>query len=210
MSYIAFDIGNVLMHVDFSPFYKLMIEIFHNSNRFKSDKEVWNWMEHNEKLDFIGAISLTKLIDREFPNLIDYDKDRLKIAWNLSIYPNEKMLEFMKELKDENVKIALLSNMGLNHAEYIKEKFPDLLDVDICYLSCDIGAFKPNHLFYQSFLLSNPEYRGCLYLDDRWENIIAGERFKFNSYDFNLEELIRIGPIAFKYKLDEIRDILYK
>ena len=55
-------------------------------------------------------------------------------------------------------------------------------------MSYEVGARKPSKLYYQSFLLDHPEYKGCLYVDDLPQNLAVGRYYGFRSFEYNLEE----------------------
>ena len=71
------------------------------------------------------------------------------------------MMDFLKELENQDVKIALLSNMGLEHATFIRESLPELFQGRLLHLSCEVGARKPTKLYYQSFLQDHDEFTCC-------------------------------------------------
>lgn len=200
--HIAFDIGNVLLHYNLDVFkYEMK-----RQNLLSTDAEVDLFVSEAEHLSYIGATNLSKRLDSKFPTLTKENKSLIMQAWNNTISPNYQMLNFMKDLKNEHIKIALLSNMGLEHAKHIEKNYPEVFDVNVCHLSYEVGAFKPTKLFYQSFLLEHEEFLGCVYLDDLKENIIAGSKFKFNSVHFDLNKISKEQPSVFKKKLKEIKE----
>lgn len=198
--HIAFDLGNVIFNYDLDDFIKNI-----NYNIFSSDEEARIFVQESEHLSYIGATTLYKRLSHKFSYLSENDKKDIINTWNAIIYPDTKMLKFIKELKKENVKIALLSNMGLEHAEYLRNKYPEVFDVEAIHLSYEVGAFKPTKLFYQSFLLEYPDFSGCVYLDDLEENILMGSKFKFNSILFDLKKLSQGSKKNFKLNLDKIK-----
>jgi FMN phosphatase YigB (HAD superfamily) len=201
MNHICFDIGNVLMHVNFEPFYKKM------ENTISSICQPELFLQEMEKLDFLGATDLKKALKWRYGIKNRYDYEELKETWNKTIIPNDQMMNFISSLKYEGIKIALLSNMGRDHAEYIRKVYPELFDVDVVHLSYEVGSFKPQKLFYQSFLLSHEEFSGSVYLDDNKENVIIGAKFKFNAIYFNLEELTKDqNPSVLKKTLNNIKN----
>lgn len=200
--HIAFDIGNVLLHYELPIFREAMIE----RRLCFYDDEVDLFITEAEHLCYIGATTLEKRLISKFPYLRDNDKNELIQIWNKTIYPNKQMINFMHELKHDGIKIALLSNIGLEHAEYIKNTWPEIFDMSVCHLSHEVGAFKPTKLFYQSFLLEHEEFSGCIYLDDIKENVIAGSKFKFNAIEFNLDKISKEKPSVLKNKLKEIKE----
>lgn len=197
---IAFDIGNVLVHFKLDVFKKEM-----NDRKLMAENDVDLFISDAEHLSYIGASTLEKQLRLKFPNLTIEDKIALIEAWNNTISPNVHMMNFMEDLKSEGVKIALLSNMGLEHAKHISKKYPEVFAGNICHLSYEIGAFKPTKLFYQSFLLDHEDFLGCVYLDDLKENIAAGANFKFKGIHFDLNNYNDASLSILKKKLREIK-----
>lgn len=199
--HIAFDIGNVLFYYNLETFYAEM----KRQNLLSTNDEVDLFVSEAEHLSYIGATNLSKRLSSKFSHLTEDNKKLVIDAWNNTITPNYQMFNFIKDLKNENVKIALLSNMGLEHAEYIDKNYPEVFQGNVCHLSYEVGAFKPTKLFYQSFLLDHEEFLGCIYLDDLKENIITGAKFKFNGIHFDLNKISK-EPLLFKNKLNEIKE----
>jgi hypothetical protein len=132
---------------------------------------------------------------------------RLVKAWNDSVMPNLFMLDKLNELRSEhNLQVALLSNIGVEHAEMMEDKlshngfFPGAIK----YFSCFVGARKPSLIYYQSFLLAYPEFKGCLYIDDLQENLNASKQFGFQTYRLSLLEH------GVEDKINEIKDLIVK
>jgi hypothetical protein len=43
-------------------------------------------------------------------------------------------------------------------------------------------------VYYQSFLLQHPEFKGCLYVDDVVDNLNASKAFGFRTFHMSLQE----------------------
>jgi len=204
--HIAFDLGNVIFNYDLDNFIKQIRSHDDARKIFPNYNEAKIFVQESEHLSYIGATTLYKRLSHKFSHLSEDNKISIINTWNNIIYPDQRMLDFIEELKKENVKIALLSNMGLEHAEYLRNKYPEVFDVEAIHLSYEVGAFKPTKLFYQSFLLEYPDFSECVYLDDLEENILMGSRFKFNSVLFDLKKLSQESEKNFKLNLDKIKN----
>jgi FMN phosphatase YigB (HAD superfamily) len=113
--------------------------------------------------------------------------------WNSSITINEEIMHMLVNLRDEagnRPKIALLSNIGIEHAEMMEDVLSEdfFFERSIKHFSCFVGARKPSALYYQSFLMQYPEFQGSLYVDDLQENLDAGAKFGFKPYKFDLND----------------------
>jgi FMN phosphatase YigB (HAD superfamily) len=201
---ICFDIGNVICHVDFNPFFNEIMK----HNLFKNHQEAESFILKNEKLDYLGISTITDSLKKSFPHLSDDLLNEFETAWNKCVWPNDQVMNFINKLRFQDTKIALLSNMGTTHATFLQKKYPEIFDVDVAHLSCDVGSFKPQKLFFQSFLLSHESFSGAMYLDDRMENVIAGSNMKFSSIHFDLYQLTHNQPPSVLQK--ELNQIQHK
>lgn len=205
--YIALDIGNVLCTVDVAPFidyisHELMIPV-PTANYF---------LKRFQKLHDIGFTTMEEELRDKFhlriwhkeiiPNIIE--------KWNNVVSIDLNTLDRLNNFaKTHSLNIALLSNIGAEHAVLMdknlnhngfmetsyneklacKGKQTPYLQNVIKHYSCEIGVRKPHGIFYQSFLLEHPEFRGCVYVDDLQENLDVGAKYGFKTYQFDLSKL---------------------
>lgn len=186
MKYIALDIGNVLCQVYTQPFVELLSETFNTTipeaarflKRFQQIHDLGYTTMEDELKDHYGAKSPTTI-------------KKLVQAWNDSVVPNNFIIDKLNDLRaKDKLQVALLSNIGVEHAEMIKLKLASggFFPGAIKHFSCFVGARKPSSIYYQSFLLQYPEFKGCLYVDDLKENLEASKAFGFQTYHFTLED----------------------
>jgi FMN phosphatase YigB (HAD superfamily) len=114
------------------------------------------------------------------------------------------MFNFISNLHEDGFKIALLSNIGSAHAEKLESDYPELFNkIYYKHYSFECGMAKPSKLFFQSFLLQNEDFAGCVYLDDKIENIKMGSSCKFSGILFDLDKFN--SKLDLKKELDRIR-----
>ena len=196
MIYVAFDLGKVIFNLDYSHFNQILSELDFDL----ADME--RYMRINCSLNESGLFSLKDLFDDDF-DLIE--SDELIRAWNDIPKLNPYMFRFLSRLKSTNVKIAFLSNIGSDHLNVIREKYPELMELaDVQHMSCEVGIAKPKKMFYQSFLLEHPEYEGCMYFDDNSDNLEQACNFGFSANEFNLEKLEAEGEYSLSRKLEDL------
>jgi FMN phosphatase YigB (HAD superfamily) len=186
MSYLICDLGNVLLDTYCSDefllkkYYKVYERPIHRYEyfpeaEFKSFKKIY---KQYERFDYCGLVKLKDYMNK-------YQSD----VWDLTIKPNEKMVNWIREIKNKGVQIAYLSNMGWDHFNLLKEKYSDFINLaDVKFMSCEVGAAKPDFVYYKTFLDMYPQYNGAIYLDDRQENLNVGSMFGLKSFYFNLED----------------------
>lgn len=181
--YIAFDIGRVLVHIDFTKFFQVYKEL---ELHYKEDPMVFLSDLHGQQ--DVGLTTIDRAARERFHSvMLDWKSDKLLEAWNASVVPEPKMMDLLDELHSENWNVALLSNMGTEHAEHIYKNIPQIFSRCDLHLSCEVGARKPSKLFFQSFLMDHPEYKGCLYVDDLPQNIAVGNYYGFRGFEYNIE-----------------------
>lgn len=187
MKYAAFDVGNVLFNVNFPGFINKMSKTLNISV-----EEATYFMNRSQKLHDLG---LTVMKDELIDHLhikSSVLRDELIQDWNHCITPADWLLERIDALCDtHNIQVALLSNVGLEHAVRMREMLSPykFFQNGITHFSCEVGARKPNIIYYHSFLQLHPEFQGCPYVDDLKENLQVGASFGFKTYRLSLEEI---------------------
>lgn len=186
MKYVALDIGNVLCQVNFD---KLLAEISDTLNISLEDSLYF--INRNQKMHDLGLTNMKdELKDAGLVSPIT--KNRIMTLWNSSITTHHEVITvFNKMIQDNELQVALLSNIGHEHGALMKDLLgaEGFFDKAIKHFSCDVGARKPTALYYQSFLMEHPEFEGCVYVDDVIENLEAGKRFGFRPYHFALDKM---------------------
>jgi FMN phosphatase YigB (HAD superfamily) len=186
MKYIALDIGNVLCHVATVPFVENLSETLNITI-----PEAARFLKRFQQIHDLGYTTMEDELKDKYNVKSPIILKRLVSAWNDSVTPSMPMIEAMNKMREEhNLKVALLSNIGIEHAQMMEEKlqhgnfFPDVIK----HFSCHVGARKPSMVYYQSFLIQHPEFKGCLYVDDLMENLTASKQFGFQTFHMSLEE----------------------
>lgn len=199
----AFDIGNVLCEVNIAIFTDKLAELYPNIGN------PMHFLDGLQASQDLGAVSLEQGLRNWLKIQNEEHISILLKSWNEAVIPNEMMLNFMDNLRSEGVKIALLSNMGSEHAKFLRTSCPRMFYRTKEHLSFEVGARKPTKVYFQSFLLDHPEFTGAVYLDDREENLIAGKKYSFKSFRFNLEELLKSPISKQKIELDKAKSYIF-
>lgn len=207
----VFDIGNVLVHVNLEIFIDTFNNLLAQKPEYKLGLNAGGmvFLEHLQPYNDIGLTTVERTLALRFPYLTPRDITDLMDAWYKTITPNEMMLNFIKDLKFDGVKIALLSNIGFEHRDYLKNLCPDLFNNTIEHFSCEVGARKPNKIYFQSFLTDHGDFSGAVYLDDRPENLKAGESYTFKSYKFDLDEITKLTKTQQRLELLRVKSYIF-
>lgn len=187
MKYVCLDIGNVLCHVDFEP---IVTGLSRTLNVSQAD--VMYFLRRVQKLHDLGLTNLSDELRDHFKIRSETIVSDLIAMWNSCIRANADMLNSIYLLgKSQEIKIAILSNIGFEHKDNLKNILSQyhqelILDNAITHFSCDVGCRKPSLLYYQSFLQQYPEFKGAVYVDDLKENLASSEKFGFRTFHFDL------------------------
>lgn len=183
-NYLVLDIGNVLVNQDIEPFVQA---VSRQMNLSKS--EVTAFVNRIQKKQDLGLATVSDELVTHFDIKSEYIISDLMDSWYEVVQPNKAALDFFSTLmKEWNVKVALLSNVGEEHRKHFDKIMSGNLvyDASIHHFSCKVGARKPTGLYYKLFLQDHPEFKGCMYLDDLLENLVSGHREGFQTMHWDL------------------------
>jgi FMN phosphatase YigB (HAD superfamily) len=201
--HVAFDIGNVLVEM------KLDIFTSELKKYIPADEDPNFLLEDLQAAQDIGLNTVRRYLQTHYGIKDASVLNILMNAWNASLIPNHMMLNFMDNLKSEGVKIALLSNMGMEHAAYLRQSCPVMFDGHVEHLSYEVGARKPTKLYFQSFLMDHDEFTGAVYLDDRDENLMIGKKYSFKSFKFDLDYILKQPLSKQKIELEKVKSYIF-
>jgi FMN phosphatase YigB (HAD superfamily) len=179
---VAFDIGNVLCHVPVNEFYDFVAAQGIVADR-KEAEEFMNGIQYAQDL---GLYNIRQGFYKFNPHISKKTLQDLHDKWLDIGRPSNEMLEVLKEAIDSGYQVALLSNIGHDHAEVFRQKC-ELFQGCHQHFSCEVGARKPTKLFYQSFRHDYAWRDDVMFFDDRQENIDAAQGY-FRGIRFDIED----------------------
>jgi FMN phosphatase YigB (HAD superfamily) len=180
-NYVCFDIGNVLFHIKFESLLNRLSELYNIT------KEEGNaFLNSNQKKCDLGLVMVRDEIIDQFHEKRHNVLDELVGLWQNSIIISYSSMLMIEKLLNKGYKIALLSNIGLEHK--IRVKNTSLFADCVKFFSCDVGARKPTMLYYKTFLEMYPQWKYAPYIDDLQENLDMGEKFRLKPIRFALDE----------------------
>ncbi len=180
---IIFDCGKVLVRYDetyIASYFTDNAEDAELLGRIGMARKYWDAFDRGE----LEEDEYKKLVRAELPERLHENIDRLCNGWIDHCDPIPGMEDVIKEIK-KNCKIYLLSNFNkkLRREQY---KIPALANFDGLVISGEIHITKPSAEIYQYLLstygLSADE---CLFVDDREDNVAAGEALGIRGYLFD-------------------------
>jgi FMN phosphatase YigB (HAD superfamily) len=210
---VAFDIGNVLVSFDLNKFYhQCWKKVGARNSEFVFTEAFSKCLEDVEKSNYCGLTPMRVGIQSFLKklgssnNYSESDEALILKIWEEQVDINQQMVSWIKNLKSNDIKVAYLSNMGYEHFNILKNS--ELFKLaDVLHISCEVGVAKPKKLFFQSFLMDNPQFSGSLYLDDLIENVKMASNYKFNAKVFALTDFKK--PSELKNKQKELENILF-
>lgn len=112
--------------------------------------------------------------------------------WFSAETPDQEMVEVLRALKAQGLKVIVLSNNFRERAEYYGH-YPWLRDlVDKVYYSWQTGYIKPDERAFELVLEENGlEAAGCVYFDDQDKNVAAARSLGIQAYHFEGPEQVK-------------------
>jgi FMN phosphatase YigB (HAD superfamily) len=170
---VAFDIGNVLFHFDLTPLLDLLIGLNIVENTSLAYEFMGGSFQHSQE---IGLYDIKQSFYQLNPHLSNKTLQDIHDRWMETFSPSLPMIDLVEELIGNNYDVALLSNIGPDHAYFVRDNCK-IFNKCIQHFSCDVGARKPTRLFFQSFLINYGWGREVKYFDDRQDNITMGNEY---------------------------------
>lgn len=187
-SRVAFDIGCVLCHVYVNEFLDFLVE----KGMFSSFNESEEFLAGIQFAQDLGLYNIRQGFYRFKPDISKHLLEEMYNKWMNIVLPSLPMLKLLEDLVESKVQVALLSNIGYDHAKVVRRKYP-IFKQCIQHFSCEVGARKPSKLFFQSFMLQHNWPTDTLFFDDRPENIkgaqgiLQGVLFDMEEYPSDVE-----------------------
>lgn len=192
---IIFDLGDVIIDLDFSKFYKeiispspldkpesaLMMEFFRNSDLYHQGKMSEEEFYHLacELLQVDSCVIDQKAFYKAFNSIISKE--------------NKELIELLKEISNkEKFKLILLSNVNESHWTYLlKKKFEFIDYFDETILSHKVQLIKPDpKIFTIAIEKAGCEPNEIVFIDDGFNNLKAAEELGIKSIHFkNVSDL---------------------
>lgn len=184
ISNLLFDLGNVLVRLDYNLWEDEMKKLFKLPSFVESEEYKLICNKYMEgKLSTVLFLNAIIKVSKESVQARDVIN-----AWNSLIveFPKDR-ISLLNKLKQQ-YDLFLLSNNCELHVEYSEKKFvksyglPDYNDRFFLktFYSQDIGMIKPSSSIYKEVLrVAEFESHTCLFIDDNEDNILAAKNLGF-------------------------------
>lgn len=165
---ILFDLGRVLMHIDFDAFPN-SLELFTEKQRepYKiPTAKLWRAHETGKLAteEFLDALYVT--FDCKF------SKKQILEAWNgIIVRDNDEIIPLVQRVQQKYI-TAVLSNTSPSHWEKVMRVSSLVPSIPHHFTSFGIGAMKPDRIVYDHVVASlNVLPNEILFIDDLSENV---------------------------------------
>ncbi len=182
---IIFDLGRVLVDVDFS---RILADFSGNPGIEKMDfnlvtAQPWcikfNQGRSGPEEFYTQAIAYMGL---------DVPIERLRFLWTNIFKPVQGMEPILNKIA-QHKKLGLLSDINVWHWSFIKDTFPFLKMFSNPALSFKIGEIKPHPHCYRTAVQAVGKRPGqCLFIDDKPENVQGAIDYGMQSWQFTSSE----------------------
>ena len=182
--YLIFDMGNVL--VEFLPEHLVKRCNLDPDDEQILLKEVFysgNWKKHD--LGILDEKELYELSVSKLPEHLYEAAEEMIFRWHDPLIPIEGMADLIREMKEKELGLYLLSNAGKDQPEYWN-RIPGSEYFDGTVVSALEGHIKPDPKIYGILLNRyrlNPQE--CLFIDDVEENILTAKGLGMDVYLFD-------------------------
>jgi FMN phosphatase YigB (HAD superfamily) len=180
---IIFDIGRVIIPVDFARSFKVLGKHGARSHlevlrELEADPRWPDWQEGR-----VAPRAWHEHLSKKFQLSLSFDE--FYGTWCSVLDPETILPETLFERLGTRCRLALLSNTDPIHVAHIEATFPFVRHFPVRVYSCHVGASKPGPLIFHHALREvNALPEETLFIDDVRENAAAAARLGINAFHF--------------------------
>ena len=181
---IIFDMGNVILRWNPEYIASKLSEDLHEQKIIRKelfDSRQWQMLDQ-------GLISNDEALEQIYRQTDKRNHAVLKYAlyhWYDYFEPFDEMVPLVKELKQQGLRIYLLSNCSLQFNDYY-QKVPAFKYFDDFYISARYQLLKPDLKIYEHFLIKfNLNANECIFIDDVLKNVEGAKKAKIQAYYYD-------------------------
>lgn len=181
---VIFDCGRVIMQYDekyIASFFAESEEDAELLAKVGMHRKYWNAFDEGRLTEDVYLSEVKK----ELPERLHGAVEKLCAEWTSHMPPVEGIEDVVKAIKASGKGLYLLSNYNKRLRREL-HLAPSLLLFDGLVISGEIGMVKPNAEIYE-YLLNTYKLKAeeCIFIDDRLDNIEAGEKLGIKGYLFD-------------------------
>lgn len=199
---IVFDLGNVLIHINWIIAENRLNEIEQGlgtkaTQFLKTNKSIILGLEKGEISDIEFLENIRKLTNSNL------DNETIARVFSEIFWENKTLTSILPHLKN-HYELYLLSNTNIIHRKYGWDHYEFLKHFNKLFLSYEIGAAKPERQIYD-FVISTIKLKPSevLYIDDIEEYVKAASNMGWNAIQFQTNEILFKEMKNFNIELDK-------
>ena len=188
---IIFDFGNVLVKWDARDVYKRFFPDPRAMDSFLKEIRFTEWnAEQDAGRPFSEGVAA---LSKDFPQYADLIA-AFDTHWEDSITDTiNGTVELVKELKQQNWSLCLLTNFSTEKFELIRHRYEFLDLFDTMIVSGEHKVVKPDPgIFDLTLRLLGQQARECLFIDDSPTNIESAKKLGFHTIHFQSAEHLKM------------------
>lgn len=170
---LVFDMGNVLVHFCHQRMCRQIGDVCGTTQADVERQLIDSGLQWNFERGLIAPAELHRRVEELFGRPVDYAA--LRHAASDIFTLNAPLVPLLDKLKQQGLRLVLLSNTSVWHFDFIRERFDVLQRFDDYVLSYEVGAIKPEPPIYEATLarLQCPPAQ-AFYTDDIARYVTAG------------------------------------
>ena len=179
-----FDLGHVLVFFDTKRFYDFVEKHKHSAGN--SQKILYSEYLAEYELGRISDDEFFELFQRDFNLDVSFQKFFSEVVSNIK--PDKKMVRVKNFLKDNGLKLAIVSNINRRQFEHARQQWPWVFaGFDSLALSFKVGFRKPHPEIWRDAVKNlNVRPEECFFIDDQKVNVAAFEQLGGVGHHYNV------------------------
>jgi putative hydrolase of the HAD superfamily len=201
---VIFDYGNVLCLPQQASDIDRMAGLL-GIERPRFDELYWHFRDPYDQGEIDAAAYWKRIAGAAGVPVIDNLTEQLVIADSNSwMHPCQPMIDWVGLLRQNRIKVGLLSNMHFDLRNHLGQHCKWLREFDHLTFSCDVGAIKPQEAIYRYCLAGlGVEPQEALFLDDKRANAEGAHRVGIHAVVFeNPQQASR--EVGRRFRLPEL------
>ncbi len=169
MSIILLDIGNVLVNVDFMPFFRAVCRDVESGAEQLMERYCQGDLKEQHDTGQIASLDFLRMIAAD-PLTRDLPLHQIRLAWQDIFTPTPGSVEALSQLR-RHYELWIMSDTDPLHFAFLLDRFPLLRNMDRYLLSYEHGHLKRSPEAFRHVLdLAERDVSELLLIDDRQVN----------------------------------------
>jgi putative hydrolase of the HAD superfamily len=187
---ILFDLGNVIVHFSHDRMCDQIGEVLGRTGPQVRTLLIESGLMWDFERGKISEIDLLAALEKE--SGLKLDRATVAKATSDIFSLNEAIVPIIKSLKEQGLRLVLLSNTSSWHVEWVKQNWNVLDLFDQLVLSYEVGAIKPEPPAFEAALNAiQCQPAECFYTDDIAAYVAKGRDFGLQAEIFTDTDALR-------------------